>query len=209
MVTETAQPEKGSAKRIGYIRVSTHEQRPDRQIDGLKALCDELHIEQGVSAVAKKRPVFERVLLDLAEGDSLVVWNLDRAFRSSLDAIQTVEKLQARGVQLNIMSLNVDTATPEGRFVYTIMAGLAEMERATLARRTREGLASARLRGIRLGRPRILSAQDILVARGLLEDSSVTVASVATRFQCHPRTLARAMDDQASYAKNDGLISIS
>lgn len=195
--------------RIGYIRVSTHEQRPDRQIDGLKALCDELHIELGVSAVAKKRPVFDQVLLDLEEGDSLVVWNLDRAFRSSLDAIQTVDKLQARRVQLHIMNMNVDTATPEGRFVYTIMAGLAELERATLARRTREGLASARLRGVRLGRPKLLSAQDIVVARSLLEDSSVTVASVATRFQCHPRTLARAMDDQGSCAKNAGLNGIS
>lgn len=73
-------------KRVGYLRVSTEEQKPDRQIDGLTPYCDILYIEK-LSAVAKKRPVFEQILNSLKQGDTLVVWDLDRAFRSTLDAL--------------------------------------------------------------------------------------------------------------------------
>ncbi|MEP2987310.1 MAG: recombinase family protein, partial [Roseibium sp.] len=78
--------------KIGYLRVSKHEQSPDRQIDGLRGLCDELHIER-LSAVSAKRPVFEALVAQLKSGDALVVWDLDRAFRSTIDAITTAEKL--------------------------------------------------------------------------------------------------------------------
>lgn len=81
--------------KIGYIRVSTDQQSHQRQLDGLQSHCDEVHCET-VSAVKKKRPVYQKVLRKLRKGDTLVVWDLDRAFRSTIDALTEVEKLRGR-----------------------------------------------------------------------------------------------------------------
>jgi DNA invertase Pin-like site-specific DNA recombinase len=140
-------------RKLGYLRVSKQEQRPDRQIDGLETMCDALYVER-LSAVSTYRPVYERVLTDLSPGDTLVIWDLDRAFRSVVDAVLELEKLRARAVSLQIVNLQVDTATPGGMLVYTVMSAFAEFERNMLSRRTREGLAAAKRRGKKLGRGR-------------------------------------------------------
>ena len=108
-------------RRIGYLRVSTEEQRPDRQIEGLKALCDELHIET-LSAVSRKRPVYDRIKKRLESGDELVIWDLDRAYRSARDALNELDALQRRGVNFVIANFKLDTTTPEGYYVYTIIS---------------------------------------------------------------------------------------
>ena len=90
-------------KKIGYLRVSTEDQKPDRQIDGLKNLCDEIHIEK-ISATAKKRPVFEKVIKKLNAGDSLVVWALDRAFRSTLECL--IRGRKASGTRYKFSNCN-------------------------------------------------------------------------------------------------------
>lgn len=106
-----------NGRRIGYMRVSTPDQRLDRQCIGLQDSCDELYLEQ-LSAVAGRRPIFDEALSRLNAGDTFVVWDLDRAFRSTLDAILTAESLKARKVGMRIMSLNIDTSTPEGELFY-------------------------------------------------------------------------------------------
>ena len=176
---------------IGYLRVSTAEQRPDRQIDGLKMICDELHIEK-LSAVSPHRPVYERVIASLRRGDMLVVWDLDRAFRSVIDALAEAEKLRARGVHFRIANLNIDTSTPAGIFVYTMMSALAEFERRTLSQRTKEGLAAARVRGKRLGRPAKLSSEQLHDARRRICDGD-TRQAVAADYRVAPWTLSRAL----------------
>jgi DNA invertase Pin-like site-specific DNA recombinase len=178
--------------KLGYLRVSTQEQRPDRQIDGLSALCDELHIEY-VSAVSRKRPVYDTLMRRLGTGDSLIVWDLDRAFRSTVDALVTAEKLVERGVTFQIVSLKIDTATPAGKLVYTMMAAFAAYEREILARRTREGLAAARRRGKRLGRPPKLSMAQLTEARAILETGTENMGALADRFGVAPWTLSRAL----------------
>lgn len=140
----------------GYIRVSTDEQNLDRQIDGLTPICDNLHIEK-ISAKASIRPVFDSLLNSLKPGDTLVVWDLDRAFRSTVDAINTADNLQRRAINFQIVSLGVDTSTADGKLIYTIIAALAEHERNRLSERTKQGLESARKRGKILGRPVKLS----------------------------------------------------
>ncbi len=176
--------------KIGYLRVSTEDQKPDRQIDGLTSLCDELRTEK-ISAASKNRPVFDQLLDELKKGDTLVVWDLDRAFRSTVDAIVQAEQLRERGVEFQIMTLGVDTSTADGKLIYTIIAALAEHERSRLSERTKQGLQAARKRGRRLGRPRKLSRQQLQCAIQALTSKKLTISELAIRNGVHPSTLAR------------------
>ncbi|MEC9245480.1 MAG: recombinase family protein [Pseudomonadota bacterium] len=191
-IQQPADQEAKPGRAVGYLRVSTAEQRPDRQIDGLRMICDELHIET-LSAISPRRPVYEQVIAALCSGDMLVVWDLDRAFRSVVDALGEAEKLRKRGVHFRIATLNIDTSTAAGIFVYTMMSALAEFERRTLSQRTKEGLAAARQRGARLGRPRKLSDTQLKDARERIAGGE-TISSVAGSFAIAPWTLSRALN---------------
>lgn len=178
-------------KTVGYLRVSTAEQRPDRQIDGLRMICDDLHIEK-LSAVCPRRPVYEKAVASLRSGDMLVVWDLDRAFRSVIDALGEAEKLRARGVHFRIANLNIDTSTPAGIFVYTMMSALAEFERRTLSQRTREGLAAAKARGAQLGRPPKLTDAQLQRASARIA-AGEKISAVSAEFGVAAWTLSRAL----------------
>lgn len=178
--------------KIGYLRVSTEGQRPDRQLDGLKHNCDKLHVETASGGTCR-RPVFEAVLRRLRAGDTLVVWDLDRAFRSVVDAVTQAEKLHARGVELQILNLQLDTRTPAGMLVYTVLSACAEFERRMIRQRTREGLAAARLRGKQLGRPRKLKQDQLESARIRLACPQTTLTAVAKEFGVARWTLTRSL----------------
>ena len=182
---------------LGYLRVSTQEQKPDRQIDGLQSLCDRLYIEQ--ASAGSRRPIYEKVMTRLKRGDTLVVWDLDRAFRSVVDAVLMAEHLKARGVHLRIVNLDVDTATPGGMLVYTVMSAFAEFERRMLSRRTREGLEAARRRGKQLGRPRKLTDRQLHTARKRLARGA-TLTAIAEDYGVAAWTLSRALRRAATEA---------
>lgn len=182
-------------RKIGYLRVSTQDQRPDRQIDGLNALCDELHIET-LSATSKVRPIYSKVIRRLKPGDMLVVWDLDRAYRSVIDALTEAEKLRKRRIDFKIANLQIDTSTPAGMFVYTMVGALAEFERRTLSQRTREGLAAARRRGARIGRPPKLTAGQLKDARRRLDTGDGTMKSLAAEYGVAPWTLNRCLKER-------------
>lgn len=179
------------ARKIGYLRVSTVDQDPDRQVDGLRDLCDELHVET-LSAVSRRRPVYEAVTAALRAGDIFVIWDLDRAYRSAKDALGELDALQQRGIHFHIAKLSIDTTTPTGRFLYTVMGGLAEFERLTLSQRTREGLLAARRRGSRLGRPPKLDDHQLRLARERLSRGE-TITALARTFGVAPWTMTRAL----------------
>lgn len=177
-------------RHIGYIRVSTRAQITDRQTLQLEAECDALHVEY-VSAVAAERPVFEAVLAELQSGDALVVSDLDRAFRSSIDAMLTADALRKRGVHFRILSLRVDTSTAEGELFFTIMASFAQFERRIISRRTKQGLAAARKRGVSLGRPSQLSTDTVRDAYDWMVESRLPCRYVATLLGVSRLTLQR------------------
>ena len=162
------------------------------------AHCDEMHVEK-LSAVARCRPVYESVIASLTAGDTFLVWDLDRAYRSTVDAITEAERLRARGIEFQIVNLKVDTSTPAGMLVYTMISAFAEFERRTLSQRTREGLAAARRRGQRLGRPSKLSDAALLSAARRL-DLGEKVCAVAEELDVAPWTLTRALTRRAATA---------
>ncbi|MGJ8628270.1 MAG: recombinase family protein [Sulfitobacter sp.] len=177
-------------RRIGYIRVSTRAQTTDRQTQQLEAECDEMHVEY-VSAVADARPVFEGLIAELRSNDTFVVLDLDRAFRSSIDAMLTAEALRARGVTFRILSLQVDTSTPEGELFYSLLASFAQFERRLVSRRTKEGLNAARKRGVKLGRPTKLTDHQIRQAHVQMIQSSAPCREVAQHVGVSRLTLQR------------------
>ncbi|MBX3630240.1 MAG: recombinase family protein [Nitrosomonas sp.] len=181
-------------KRLGYIRTSTGNQLIDRQVLALQEACDEIFIEEGTSAVKKHRPVYENMITQLQPGDVLVVSSLDRAFRSVLDALGELDKLHQRRVQFKSLTQDFDTTTPEGKLLYVIAAALAEWERQTISRRTKEGLKAAQERGSTLGRPAKLDENDVRKAIEILNtDPAQTITNLAAELHVCPRTLSRAM----------------
>lgn len=143
----------GKPRCIGYARVSVEGMKTGRQTDELDAVCDDVYIET-VSGAVKSRPVFEKVIRGLERDDTLIVLDLDRAFRSTIHALLTMEDLRERGVNLRILNLSLDLSTEFGEVVFGILAALAQFERRMISRRTKEGLAAAVKRGVVLGRPK-------------------------------------------------------
>jgi len=178
--------------RIGYLRVSTEEQRPDRQIDALTPICDELHIEK-LSASAKNRPVYERTIKSLKSGDVFVIWDLDRAYRSAKDALNELDNLRERGIEIQIASIHIDTSTPHGMLIYTFISGLAEFERRLLSERTKQGLEAARRRGQRLGPPIKMTDAQVRSAMRKIALKKASVAEIAALNGVHPSTVARSI----------------
>lgn len=123
----------------------------------------------------------------------LVVWDLDRAFRSVIDALTEAEKLRARGVDFQIATLHIDTSTPAGIFVYTMLSALAEFERRTLSQRTKEGLAAARRRGKHIGRPPKLTDCQLRLAASRIELHNESLAKIAQEHGVASWTLSRAL----------------
>ncbi len=153
---------------IGYARVSTQDQNLDLQIDALvKTGCEKV-FEDKLSGSRAERPGFAKALEMLREGDTLVVWKLDRLGRSVKNLIDLVGKLHKQGIQLKSLTDNIDTGTPSGRFFFHVMASLAEMERELTVERTRAGLEVARQLGRKGGRKRLMTNSKIESARKLL-----------------------------------------
>ena len=153
---------------IGYARVSTQDQNLDLQFEALtKAGCKKL-FDDKISGSSKERPGLTKVLEMLREGDTLVVWKLDRLGRSVKNLVDLVSELHKQGVQFKSLTDAIDTGTPSGRFFFHVMASLAEMERELTVERTRAGLEVARKLGRTGGRKRKMTDSKIESAKKLL-----------------------------------------
>ena len=176
---------------IGYARVSTRDQTHDLQIDALQAAGCEKLFEETASGAQRDRPQLAAALDYLREGDTLVVWKLDRLARSTKQLIETVEDIQRRGVGFKCLTQDLDTTTAGGRLIFTLFSAIAEFEREIIRERTRAGLDAARARGRTGGRPPALSSKDLAAARALLADASISVSDVAQRLNVAVSTLYR------------------
>ncbi|OAI20414.1 DNA invertase [Methylomonas lenta] len=153
---------------IGYARVSTQDQNLDLQVDALiKADCQKIFNDK-ISGSRSERPGLAKALEMLRDGDTLVVWKLDRLGRSVKKLVDLVGELQRQGIQFKSLTDAIDTSTPSGRFFFHVMASLAEMERELTVERTRAGLEVARQLGRKGGRSRKMTDSKIESAKKLL-----------------------------------------
>lgn len=155
---------------VGYARTSTTDQKAglEAQLRDLTAAgCAKLFHEE-LSAIATKRPELDRALDYVREGDTMIVTKPDRLARSTADLLSIAKTLDTKGVSLRILSMNVDTSTPTGKLMLTLLGGIAEFERALMLERQREGIAKAKADGKYKGRKATARAKadDVIRLKG-------------------------------------------
>lgn len=204
-----APPAHGRARgmAIGYARVSTEDQKLDLQRDALTAagVAPSYIYEEQVSGVKAHRPALEACLKALREGDTLVVWKLDRLGRSLPELIRIADDLAARGVELRSLTEGIDTTTPGGRLVYNIFGAVAQFEHDLVVERTRAGLKAARLRGHKGGRPRKINDGKWKVARALMDDPAIVFDEIARAIGVSRSALYRERKRREDLAKAKAL----
>jgi DNA invertase Pin-like site-specific DNA recombinase len=179
-------------KTFGYARVSTSDQSLDRQRDELtSAGADDVLVEIGSGKKDASRPVWDECLRSLRSGDTLMVTELSRLGRSTSQLSQLVDTLAEQGVSLRILNLGIDTGTPSGKLVYSIIAAVAEMERALLIERTMSGLAASRSRGRVGGRKREFTPADVRKAQRAYDAGDMSVTDIAKVAGVSRQTLYR------------------
>jgi DNA invertase Pin-like site-specific DNA recombinase len=179
--------------RIGYARVSTDDQNLDLQRDALKTAHVEKKYEDTASGKNLDRPQLAECLRSLREGDTLIVWRLDRLGRSVKDLVALINELRERGVEFVSLTEAIDTTAPMGSFIFHITAALTELERSIIRERTRAGLASARARGRKGGRPRKLNDREWRAIRTLVDARELTIAEIAVQYDVSPATIYRRL----------------
>ena len=176
----------------GYARVSTDDQDPAAQVGALEAAgCDPVYIERA-SGSTMERPQWAECNRGLGRGDTLVVVRIDRLGRSLADLVAVLDDLGRRGVAFRSLTEGLDTTTPMGRMVYQLAAAFAEYERVLISERTRAGLATARARGARIGRPPALTDEQRAIAHQL-HDHGCNKAAIARILGVSRSTIRRAL----------------
>lgn len=178
---------------IGYARVSTFDQNTALQLDALaKEGCERVY-QESASGASRERLELNHCLDNLRKGDTLIVWRLDRLGRSLKDLVGIVSELEARGIGFRSLTEAIDTNSAGGKLVFHIFAALSEFERSLIQERTKAGLAAARARGKKGGRPNKLSTNQINKARAMLLDPNITKTDVAKHFNVTRVTLNKAL----------------
>ena len=183
---------------LGYARISTVDQNPQLQLDELAAAgCFRTFVDQASGALDERREL-ANVLDHLRPGDTLVVWRLDRLGRSLRHLIDLMAELERRGVGLRSLHESIDTTTAGGKLVFHIFGAMAEFERDLLRERTMAGLAAARARGRKGGRPRVMDAKKVARARDLYAEGSLTVAEIAAGLKVSRSSIYRYLGTSKS-----------
>ncbi len=179
---------------LGYARVSTTDQNPQLQLDALNQTgCEKIYTDHA-SGAATARPKLDEMLHNARNGDSIIVWRLDRLGRSMKHLLDLTADLERRGIGLRSLNEQIDTTTANGRLIFHVMAALAEFERGLLSERTQAGLQAARAQGRVGGRPRALAPQAEQTVLDL-RASGKTVTDIAATLKVSRATVYRALDD--------------
>jgi DNA invertase Pin-like site-specific DNA recombinase len=164
--------------KIGYARVSTAGQSYELQEQKLRNEgCEKIIAEKQSGKTADNRKALQTLIEFAREGDTVIVTKLDRLARSVSDAVKIVEELEAKGVDFAVLdNASIDTRTPQGKLVFHILAAVGEMERSLINERTAEGREKAMAEGVRFGRRKALSPDEM---RDFREDAKTFIGSKA------------------------------
>jgi DNA invertase Pin-like site-specific DNA recombinase len=177
---------------IGYARVSTQDQDLSLQLDALNDVgCKKIYQEK-IAGSKKERPQLIEMLEQIREGDVVVIWKLDRLARSLKDLVSLVNEIQEKGGALHSLNDQIDTTTPHGKFTFHVFAALAEFERDIISERTKAGLAAARARGRKGGRPKGLSKRaqhTAIIAEKLYQERELSVKEICEQLSISKGTL--------------------
>jgi len=180
-----------SSNLVGYARVSTLDQNPELQLDALKRACCKKVFQEKVSSSKEARPQLQAALDYLREGDTLVVWKLDRLARSMKQLIEAVDLLKSRGIGFRSLTEAIDTTSAAGELFFHIFGALAQFERSIIRERTNAGIKAALARGRKGGRPQKFMPGDLRAALALLKDPEISVRAAAKRMGVSVSTLYR------------------
>ena len=178
--------------KFGYARVSTQAQDLQLQLDALDKYGVERIYTEKISGTIHERPELERMLDSLREGDTVVVYSLSRLGRSLKQLIQITERFDESGVNLVSLTDQIDTSSSVGRFLFHLMASLAQFERDLISDRTKAGLEVARARGRKGGRPQ-KDAKSIDKAIRLYESKSLRLSEIEEATGVSRSTLYRSL----------------
>jgi DNA invertase Pin-like site-specific DNA recombinase len=184
---------------IGYARVSTQDQTLNLQKDALEKLgCNKIFTDTASGAKAERNGL-EEALEYVREGDTLVVWRLDRLGRSLKHLIETITELNNRKIGFRSIQENIDTTTSGGKLIFHIFGALAEFERDIIKERTQAGLTAARARGRLGGRPKakaLNTPKKITLAQSLYNDKNNTIDEICKTLNISRATLYRYIKDK-------------
>ena len=190
--------ENSMGKIIGYARVSTDDQNLDLQIDALiQAGCQKSDIyKDKISGARTDRPGLNQCLECLSQGDVLVVWRLDRLGRSMIHLVFLIEILREKGVGFkSLCDGAIDTTTASGELVFNIFSSMAQFERRLIQERTYAGLAAARARGRKGGRPKV-DVSKIQVAKRMRQDKTLPIDEICKTLKISKPTLYRYLSSK-------------
>ena len=183
------------ARLVGYARVSTQDQDLALQIDALLkyGVAKELIFTDKASVAKHQRPGLDTCLAQLREGDVLLVWRLDRLGRSVRHLVKLIDELRDRQIGFrSVCDGAIDTTTPSGELIFLVFSALAQFERRLIQERTNAGLAAARARGRKGGRPPIMADdRRIVLANKLFNDKSISLDDICATLKISKSTLYR------------------
>ncbi|BBZ15879.1 recombinase family protein [Mycolicibacterium gadium] len=185
-------------QRIGYVRVSTVSQTLEQQQAALEAAGVSKTFSDTMSGSRDDRPGLGELMAYVREGDTVVVWKLDRLGRNALHILETVKALTGRGVTLVSVSDGIDSSTPAGRMMIGVLGSLAEYERALTVERTALKRAASRANGTKFGRPKKVEDAEHIATAKRMKAEGHTAKDIAKYLGVSRATLYRYLVDDAA-----------
>ena len=167
---------------IGYARVSSNNQQLDNQLARLAEHGCTKTFSEKYSAKTSNRPQLKALLGYVRDGDAVVVTKLDRLARSAVDLGSIASELEQKGVDLVVLDQKIDTSTPTGKLMFTMIGAFAEFERDLINERCREGIERAKAKGVKFGRPTKLTTQQLKQLKAEFHQNVIGKTELASKY---------------------------
>ena len=183
---------------LGYIRVSTEEQNEERQRIALieKGIDPEFLYIDKQSGKNTDREQLKALLSFARKGDTIITESISRIARNTKDLLNIVDQLSSKGIEFISLKESIDTSTPQGKFMLTVFAAMAELERENILERQREGIAIAKAAGVYQGRQKMdINRKEFEAAASLWRKGEITATEAMKRLNIKPNTFYRRVKE--------------